>query len=385
MSIWVAKNGKTWRGGWTIDGETRRMGIGAHPSRKVAMAHLLRYLSEHGIHADGKTVAKGVTLGQWLDTYKSERTDIRPETLAMHMTAGDYLIDIVGRSALLAKIGPEHARQVIGKLRREPGLKDDLMAPDTIRRHVVSLHTIFEFARHRAVPLIESNPFAADSLKAQGLKLAAQRVRDWKAVELPQFWKMHDLLSDDTARHAFLLCRLAGLRRLEARALRWEHFNWHDRFFTVYTREHDGRRDAGTKQHDRSVPMEPALYERMLAIHAGSNDEGPCPRLDRYHVDLVTKARIEAGIDYYGSPLHALRKSLATDWFHRWPNNKPALAQALGDTVETLERYYVERYPNSKYGEVVQDMTAQLAFVTHQSTPAPTPDEKPRVTLSLVG
>lgn len=380
MSIWVARNGETWRGGWTVDGETRRMGIGRHASKKAAMAHLLRYLAEHGIHADGKAITKGVTLGQWLDTYKAERTDIRPETLAMHMTAGDYLIEVVGRSMLLAKIGPEHARQLIGKLRREPGQdKESLMAPDTIRRHVVSLHTIFEFARHRAVPLIEANPFAADRLKAQGLKLASQQVSEWKALALPEFWKMHALISDDTARNAFLLCRLAGLRREEARALRWGHFDWNARMIRVLTRTTDGRRDAGTKQHDRIVPMEPALYDRMLAAYHASIDEGPCERLARYHVDLIAKARDEAGIGDYGKTLHALRKSCATDWWHRWPENRAALAEALGDDAKTIERYYYERFPASKFDAVVKDVTAELAFVTHQSTPAPTPDARATV------
>lgn len=375
MSFHVAKNGKAEPEGWyyytgcyTINGVTRRVGVGAHPSPTDATNALVRKLADLGISTEGGSARDvGMSIGRWVEVYLQGRSDLDRKTLAMHTLACNEFVAHVGKSTLLKNVGRQHARDW-GLVLRKKTSGGKHLKTETIRSIFSRLRACFQWAIDRDPPLIERNPFAGGVLKDVGLGIRNKRYADWKYVPLAEFDKVVAEVGNEQVAAMMMLARHAGLRSSETLFLRWGDINWKERCLTVRVRNEQGRNT--TKQHERMVPISPALYDFLLqAYHdVGKKSVGPCHPHPKKPEKHIHKAREAAGVEDWGKPLHTLRKCLGTDWLDI-PNLPPErAAQWFGDTVEVMRLFYYERFPVRSLHIVTKVDSSAMAAVTNQQT-----------------
>ncbi len=167
--------------------------------------------------------------------------------------------------------------------------------------------------------------------------------------------KILDTCPSDNWRMPFALCRWVGLRRGEALRLRWTEIDFAAHTLNVI----NPSPNPDTKKRDRlSVPLEPGVYDLLLAAHetAPAGSLGPCDGIGANNLDrnarVITK---RAGL-VYSDPFHALRKSLVSDWQAKYPPLH--VARWLGHSVTVAASNYHATLP------------ATLALVTGGETEA---------------
>lgn len=370
MSIYVAKNGAARDGGhyytgcYTLDGVTRRVGVGVHPSPEDATSALVRKMADFGVRVEnGSAKDVGVTVGRWIEMYLQERSDLSDETLAMHKRDCNDFAKHVGASTLLKTIGRQHAREW-GLALRKANRRGKYLKTETIRSVFSRLRACFQRALDRDPPLIERNPFAGGVLKDVGLAVRNKRYADWKYVPLAEFDKVVAEVSDGRVAAMMMLARHAGLRSAETLFLRWGDINWKERCLTVRVRNEQGRNT--TKQHERIVPLSPPLYDFLLRAFgdAVGRAAGPCHPSPKKPEKHIHRAREAAGVEDWGKPLHTLRKCLGTDWLDIANLPSERAAQWFGDTVEVMRLFYYERFPVRSLHIVTKVDSSVMASVT---------------------
>jgi integrase len=356
----VRSNGDYWQLSYQLpDGTRSRESLGRKSTiggKKDAERLATQRIAERGVMV-GRV--DPTTLLAWRDAYRLERTDLNAKTLADQVAAIDRLIGVIGNKRV-RDVGAEHARQFVNHLRDAKGRDSDKLSANTIAGIVARLGVVFEFAVNRSTPLATRNPFAKKALRTHTLNIAAGGAAGWSYVSQAQADAIAGYITNPTAFLAFHVARRAGLRREEIRNLRWTDVQWHNNVIHIPIRAHNGRTDRGTKQRDRFAPMDPTLAGLLLKAQNESYDDGPCRGFREHHARIIDKARIEAGIADYGKPLHTLRKSLATDWI-RGGASFQLVAEALGDTEETVKKYYYERFPMDRIASLVTSSPKAIA------------------------
>ena len=135
----------------------------------------------------------------------------------------------------------------------------------TVRKHLRTLRAVFNWAKHYGY--VRNNPFA----ELQGRPLPSGSKHH---VALDELDKLLTAAPSPGWRCMFALCRLAGLRRDEARTLSWSGRAEDDRgeLHEVGV-DWEGKRIrlVSTKTHKyRVVPMVPKLEEVLLAAFASA-------------------------------------------------------------------------------------------------------------------
>ena len=210
----------------------------------------------------------------------------------------------------------------------------------SVETHMRHVHAILEFAIE-PLDILEANPFR----KLRGKQAPS---REWRNVELDDFWRMFDAASD-AWKIMLAICRLAGLRRSDAMALTWANVDFSEgvlKFSTLKTRKF------------ARIPMCAELAEILRSTERGTTlrmDDRVVPqRLSRrrsdWPEDFVSVANVGhtfkrlrklAGIAEYGSPLHTLRKSCINDWAKKYPPNV-VQEWATHSSIQTTMKYYAK-------------------------------------------
>ncbi len=243
-------------------------------------------------------------LGPFLDAYRKERGDVKPNTMKKYKTTARMLIEHFGACRSMRTIGPTDADVWRATLTG---------AENTIRKHTAVAKVFFNAAKQKG--LIEASPVA--HLKST-IQPNASR---YHFVTRADAEKVLDACPDTQWRLIFALCRYAGLRcPSEILELKWEHVLWqHDRINvqSPKTEHHPGG-------ESRLVPIFPELrpYLEDAQQLAPKDAEYVITRYRTSNANLRTQMnRIikRAGIEPWSKPFQNLRSTCETELTERFP------------------------------------------------------------------
>ena len=197
---------------------------------------------------DSAAKLDAATLGTFLDSYISGRTDVKPGTLVNMRQAEGFLVRYFGADKPLADI--------------TPGCCDDWrldlltqLSSNTARKHCIAARGFFRAAKRKR--LIAENPFADSRTQAEVVD-----ADKFYFITLPEAYAVLDACPDAQWRLIFALSRFGGLRcPSEHLLLTWDDVDWERGRMTVHspkTERHHGKAS-------RVVPIFPELRPYLEA------------------------------------------------------------------------------------------------------------------------
>ena len=306
------------------------------------------------------TVRRGpaLTLGRFAQEYLDARkqpeqtTSVRHKhyprlkstTLVEHDVALRYLIEHCGELHGLDTIGETEAEAflealAVGRLggARKPGAHAIDPGEQSVRKHTRTLRAVWAWAHHHG--MVATNPFAAFHSRP----LPTEPGHHVTIAELDALLKV---APSDGWRCMFALCRLAGLRRDEARTLPWsDRVRDHRGEYRTVGIDWDTKRlhIVSTKnQRYRVVPMVPGL-ESMLLESFGQAADGAGSITGLSPHNLTRKAQEftrAAGLEPWPKFYQSMRVSRENDW-KLAGFAEATYAKWLGHSVTVSRQHYV--------------------------------------------
>jgi len=274
-----------------------------------------------------------VTLGAWCDEFiKTKRADgAREGTLTLYDIAKRFLVAFFGEGRRLNEISKQDARRFATAIRnnelnhvRTTKLSKP-MSLITARKHLSHCRSIFAAADAELDDVV-GNPFVV-------VKLPQVPASEWERVDADIFWKLYDA-AQPSWRVLLALCRMAGLRRSDALALRWYNVDFKSGVLSV--RQHKTGVDC-------APPICPELHDLLVSAPGKfETDSFVVPRpiyvgnIDRDFLVLCRHAKVKP----FSKPLHTLRKSCIDDWAK--VGYPPSVVQAWAGhkNIKTTMMYY---------------------------------------------
>lgn len=284
------------------------------------------------------------TLTEWMAKYAAGRTHLAIGTARNDRDTAHYLerffdwdppIDQITR-ALAADWRDALAS---GELSLDNQERCSKPTETTVRNHVRRARAMFAEAMAR--DLIVYNPF--DRLKCTPPRV----IKNWAYLGKWQTARILHHCPSPGWVALFALCRLAGLRRGEAMALRWADIDFSKNRIHVCA----GIELETTKQAKRVTPIEllkcPTGLTRILHRVFAAAREGSVLVTDGVAVRNVHREGVRilkrAGIPAYAKPFHTLRKNLKTDWTQHYPEY--AVCEWLGHNADVGREHYLAVLP----------------------------------------
>lgn len=274
-------------------------------------------------------------LFNFLDRYLASRTDIQDSTRSLYRQTSKYLrgfFDNIRVDRITRHMAGDF-RTYLAKRR----CRGELISEQTVRKHVRNCKTIFASAVDEDILLF--NPF--NRQKSAPL----QPDKDWYYLSIKNFERILSACPN-ISWHAFLgLCRLAGLRRSEAWYLTWDRIDWEGHRITVL---------APKTKRKRTVPIEPRLYEILLASYDAAEEgvEMVCHGIGRHNLRRTFHTLCNrVGLEPWAKWCHTLRKNAETDWAQRFPQY--VVSYWLGHGIEVSEKHYLQ-VPKELYEKVAR-------------------------------
>lgn len=289
-----------------------------------------------------------MTLKRYTDMYLQMRThDLAPATQAGYEISIRYAHQFFGPTRLLNTITPLAVQEfkaalANGELEAAVEVKKDLNRV-SVNLHIRQVRAVFNFAVTK-LKILPTNPFS-------GMVEVVKQSKRWHYVT-------HDELqgclnaATDNYRCLIALCRLAGLRRLEAYYLEWQDVNFDTGKIHIIGKDHWQPKDRET----RVVPICPELQQILLeAFECAPEKRVRVCTLDypgNINRDVIATVQ-RAGLKTWGKPLHTLRKSCITDWAAKYPIH--AVKEWAGHAdIATTQEYYLQVTPD-QYKQAATD------------------------------
>ena len=322
-----------------MEGRKRRsktLGLASELSKRQANVLRDRLVVDLGRVPDRLEAAPN--LGEHIQRYLANRTEIKENTRREHETTGRYLKACLGEDIRIDKITRTMAADWRASLARgelahvQQGKCRELKSEDTVCKHTRNAKTIFQLAVDE--DLILFNPF--DRLKGR----ADDPDKSWHYLEMKTFAMLLSQCPDLGWRVLLALCRLAALRRGEALRLQWQDVDWESRRLTV--RNSDRRRT--TKKRTRLVPIVPELYRLLMEAYEEAEDGAEIvvsPQMvsrsscHKRFKSIVRACKLEPWSDLF----HTMRKNCETDWAMKYPQH--VVAEWAGHDKEIAEKHYL--------------------------------------------
>jgi len=263
--------------------------------------------------------------------------------LREHDVALRYLIEHCGELHDLDTIGEIEAATFLDALAagrlahaRKPGTQHYDLGEQSVRKHTRTLRAVWAWAQHHG--MVTTNPFRAFHSRPLPTEPGHH-------VTLTELDALLEVAPSDGWRCMFALCRLAGLRRDEARTLPWSgRVRDHRGDYRTVGIDWDTKRlyIVSTKnQRYRVVPMVPKLEVVLLDAFDKAEDgttsiTGLTPHnLTRKAQEFVRAAGLEPWLKCYQS----MRVSRENDW-KRDGFAEATYAKWLGHSVTVSRQHY---------------------------------------------
>lgn len=374
----LKSNGAYWQA-WWIDAagkrQTRSLGPKKKWSKRQAVA-LCRDLSAKLANApNGAALGGAPVLSEWCNRYLAQRASVLAagtETLyrqtiramLLHWENDPPISDIRASDA-----ADWRTRLAAGELRRvdEKGKPiGKIPGESAVSRYCRDARAIFNAAVDQDI--IEKNPFA--KLRCVSPKV----VKNWADITHEQLEQILKACPSWDWKCLFALCRLAGLRRGEALALRWENVDFQGNKLRI----NSDIVSEDTKHYLRIAPIEPAhcpsgltalLLEAFEAAEPGA--ELVCGRsivvnnINRDALVIIRRAKLPT----YAKTFHTLRKNCETDWATHYPQH--VVSEWIGHDISVSAAHYL-KVPEAMYsrasadGDAAPVTDAELAAMERQ-------------------
>jgi len=249
--------------------------------------------------ASGADKGCGVPISAWVKTYRDQNSHrLAESTLKLFDHTAKLISERYGPATPIHGVKPVDAMDFPRWLTEEKKIGESSVW-GVVRR----AKTIFAAAED--AELVARNPFRAVSTPAPGSSA-------WEYVGLDQLARILAACPNDSWRAVFALARHVGLRANEIESLTWADIDWQARTMTIHPRQH---RET-TKKRLRTCPIVPSLYDELVRIRdAHPASEKPTHQLGACNRNRDARRILKsAGVGDYGKTLHALRKSLESDW-----------------------------------------------------------------------
>jgi len=320
-----------------------------------------------GLAEPRQKAAEGPTLGAWLETYLSKRSDAKPHTRLFYKQVIGNLLDCFGPERPITTLTVGDAED----FRRY--LKAQGLAEATVVRRCKGAKTIFNAAVDH--DLLLRNPFR--KLKGSVKGNPARMV----FVDRETIARVIDACPDAEWRCLVALARYGALRvPSEAVMLRWGDIDWGNNTMLV--------RSPKTEHHARCatrvIPLFPELRPYLEELWELA-PEGAEYVIQRYHhlaerapktgfhnANLRTQfMRIirRAGVEPWGKPWQNLRSSRETELMEHYPAH--VVCRWVGNTQPVAREHYlqvtIEHYqraaaePTGPVPEAAQNAAQQIA------------------------
>lgn len=348
----LVSNGIYWQARWH-DAKGVRQVKSLGSKKKWSQSEALALCRALEINVGEETVYGELPrLSEWCERYLAQRSSVLAastralyqqtiRTLCMHWENDPPITEIRPADA-----ADWRARLAAGELRRlDEAEKPIGRVPGeaAVSRYCRDARAIFNAAIDQDI--IQKNPFAK-------LRCAAPKVvKNWAEVSRDQLNKIMEACPSHDWKMLFALCRLAGLRRGEALALRWEDVDFSGNKLRINS---DIDRED-TKHYLRVAPIEPAycpsglsklLLEAFEAAEPGAmfvcGQSIVLNNINRDAKVIIRRAKLQA----YAKTFHTLRKNCATEWASRYP--MPVVADWLGHNIAVAAEHY-QKVPEALY------------------------------------
>lgn len=353
VSYWVAR----WYDG---TGRRRSKSLGRTDKLTKREAKKLALMMETDFDRQpGRRNAQRMRLKDFLDTYFNLRkNELAKASLSRYKDTGRYLLHYFGEGRQIDSITPQDAARFkaalsAGKLANATQSRRDVNGTSVIL-HIRNSKAIFNYGK-KIMGALVNNPFEA--LSGQ-VKTSTQ----WHYITMKEF---NALMEHATSNFKAMiaLCRLAGLRRMEAYYLEWQDVNFDKGRIYICGKNHWKPKD----KESRTIPLCPELAQILLECFqdAPEGQVRVCPETNPQNIDRGIVGTIKrAGLTKWLKPLHSLRKSCITDWAERYPIH--AVMQWSGHSdISTTQRYYTQ------VGDGIYDQAASLSFWSNKTEKAP--------------
>jgi integrase len=294
-------------------------------------------------------------LGEYIDTYVEDRTELKPTTRYLFELTGRYLKTHFSQEIPIDRITRQAAREWRTALARGDFSNNRPMAEVSVCHRCADAKAIFK----RAVDddLILFNPF--DRLKVHPPKPD----KSWHYVTMDELDKLLAACKTTDWKVLIALCRLAGLRRGEALALPWSTVDWQRRRLTVYAQKTE--RHGGNK---RIVPIDPKLYAILLTAfqEAPEGRRTVCAVNPHCLWRNFTVIRKHAGLQKWKDAFQVMRRNCETDWAQRFPQY--AVSEWIGHDIAVSAAFYLS-VTEELYEKAASQVSSSIAQAQTAANP----------------
>ena len=279
------------------------------------------------------------TIAEWVETLlNTKRSEGRRESTVKHYEiSGRYLKAYFGNERRLDRITNQDARRFAAALRggelSQVRMAKNRMAVGltTADKYIRVCRSIFNAALAEYDELLSRNPFAVVKVK----KVEPKR---WHKVTPDEFWKLYEAANDGW-KILLALCRLGGLRRSDALALKWSNVTLGGSTPVLdFVQIKTSRRCV--------VPIFPELagilgsLPRPLKLPSSETESVVPGTVYTGNIGRDFKVLCRsASVASYDDPLHTLRKSAIDDWSKEYPPNVVQNWAGHADIKTTLIHY----------------------------------------------
>lgn len=336
----LSSNGKYWVAlYYDTFGKRKAKSLGPKKklSKRQAKVRCNRLAAELMLNPSIVDKKRAIKLGEFLEWYNYNRTDIRETTLELHQLTCRYLKEFFTEDIYIDRISRIMAsqwRSDMAKGKLSLSQRQDKMSEASVCIHVRNAKTIFNQAVND--DLILYNPF--ERLKG----IAPEPDKNWKYISLKELDALLDACPNQGWRLLIALCRLAGLRRGEALELLWSAVNWQKNRLTVIA-EKTGKR--------RIVPIEPKLYELLIDAfeNAKEGQQRICPISRHCLWRNFQTIRKRADLKKWKDAFKVMRRNCETDWAQKYPQY--VVSNWIGHNIQVSAQHYLQ-VPEELYNKV---------------------------------
>ncbi|GMU82468.1 MAG: hypothetical protein AMXMBFR47_23390 [Planctomycetota bacterium] len=297
-------------------------------AEKLRQEKELELRQRPGLRSPGQIPGLKAFSDQYIESRKS---DLAVGSIELYAQTIRYLIGHFGEERRIDQITRYDAREfktLLSKaqLNHVNERKYATISARTVDQHIRNARTMF----NRAVDddLILYNPF--DRMSG-GLPHVE---KDWHYVSMDEFAKLLAACPNPGWKSFLALCRLAGLRQMEALTLKWRDVDWGHNWLSVWAQK--------TKRR-RLVPIAPELLP-ILQEAARQDVDVESPVVTGVTPENVWRdfgiIRKRAGTPNYAKWCHTLRKNRESDWISAdFPFH--VVVEWMGHSDEVARQHYL--------------------------------------------
>lgn len=293
-----------------------------------------------------------MALGEFLDSYFSIRTDVKPLTQTTWKQTRRLLVEFFGEDRQIDSITQGDADEwrlfLVGRL-----------AETTVRKRCAAAKQFFKFAVRKK--LIPESPF--EDLKSASLTNPSR----FHFIKREDAEKVLDACPDAHWRLLFALARFGGLRiPSEPALLQWEDVHWEQNRITIHspkTEHHEGG-------ESRVIPLFPEL-RTLLEDQLELTGDGPhvLPSRIRHHANpgtMLRKIIKRAGLKQWPKIWQNLRSTRQTELSERFPAH--VVCAWIGNSEDVAKLHYLQ-VTDAHFQKAVQNPVQTMHEHARQNSP----------------